>query len=227
MATSNHPRVVQQDDAVKRPLRKDAVRNRQLLLDAARTVFAQRGLDARLDDVAEAAGVGVGTAYRHFANKYELAVLVLAREIDAMIELAERAAEMDDPWEAVTLFVTTAVEAQVGDRGLREVITGVHDEIRFVEVNARFNVALGTLVRRGREAGVLRSDVEPSDLGVASTMLCAVADLAGDHRPDLWRRYLPTVLLGLTDAVTPREPALSPTEFRDALDQQKRRSAAH
>ena len=66
-----------------RPLRKDAARNRALLLDAAREVFAERGLEASLDDIARHAGLGVGTAYRHFSNKYELAQAIFAEAIDA------------------------------------------------------------------------------------------------------------------------------------------------
>ena len=71
--------------AASRPLRKDAVRNRALLVAAAREVFAERGLDASLDDVAHRAGLGVGTAYRHFANKYELARAIFGEAIDEIV----------------------------------------------------------------------------------------------------------------------------------------------
>src|ERR671937_1450248 len=91
-----------------RPLRKDAARNRALLVQAAREVFAERGLEASLDDVAHHAGLGVGTAYRHFANKYELAQAILAESVDEVVELAERAATSDHPWAGSVAFVDRA-----------------------------------------------------------------------------------------------------------------------
>jgi AcrR family transcriptional regulator len=213
--------------AQTRPVRRDVARNRQLLLDAARQVFAERGLLASLDDVAQAAGVGVATAYRHFANKYELASMVLDQEIDRMIRLAEEVAEMADPWTGITVFVTASVEAQVGNRALRDVLTGVHDEVAFQEVNARFNQPLNRLVDRARDAGLVRPDVRASDLGMLTTMLCAAGDLAREDHPALWRRYLPTLLRGLTPEVPTDEPALSDAAFRDSLNAHKRLTAGN
>src|SRR5487761_263657 len=88
---------VAEDVAPARPLRKDAARNRELLIAAARDVFAQRGIEASLDDVARRAGLGVGTAYRHFANKYELLTALMAQTIDEIVEQAEYAATLEDP----------------------------------------------------------------------------------------------------------------------------------
>ena len=81
------------EDASSRPLRKDAARNRALLVAAAREVFASRGLDATLDDVARHANVGVGTAYRHFANKYELAGAILDQVMDEVVADAQSCLE--------------------------------------------------------------------------------------------------------------------------------------
>lgn len=86
--------------AASRSLRKDAARNRAALLEAARAVFADRGLDASLDDIAHHAGVGVGTAYRHFANRYELAGAILREAVEEIVGLAHDCVEIDDPWEA-------------------------------------------------------------------------------------------------------------------------------
>lgn len=113
--------------AASRPLRKDAARNRALLVQAGREVFAERGLEASLDDVARHAGLGVGTAYRHFANKYELAQAIFTEAIETIIAKAEEAAELDDPWRGLVMFFECAAEAQATDRGLREVLMGFHD----------------------------------------------------------------------------------------------------
>ena len=104
-------------------MRKDAARNRGLLIDAAREVFAQRGLEASLDDVAHRAGLGVGTAYRHFANKYELAGAILQHAVDEIVAHAEHALTVEDPWQALVgvnlwaLTVTIIVENFTGAIG--------------------------------------------------------------------------------------------------------------
>ena len=68
-------------------------------------MFAERGLDASLDDIAHAAGVGVGTAYRHFANKYELAGAIMREGVDEMVAIAEECAAADDPWDGLVRFL--------------------------------------------------------------------------------------------------------------------------
>src|SRR3954466_6318603 len=84
-----------------RPLRADAERNRQRLIDAARELFAERGLDATLDDIAQRAGVGVGTAYRRFADKDELIDALFEQELAGIVEIADAAAAHEDPWEGL------------------------------------------------------------------------------------------------------------------------------
>ena len=109
-----------------RPLRKDAARNRALLLSAAQEVFAERGLDATLDDIAHRAGVGVGTAYRHFANKQELANALFAEHIEQMVRDAEAALLIEDPWQAIVSYFEGASQAQAHDRGLHQMLIGVY-----------------------------------------------------------------------------------------------------
>ncbi len=92
-------------------VRKDVVRNRMKLVEAARHVFAERGFGATLDDVAHHAGVGVGTAYRHFPNKRALAAEVLADATEAIALDARAALEIEDPWEALVAFFVLSVAA--------------------------------------------------------------------------------------------------------------------
>jgi AcrR family transcriptional regulator len=213
------------EEPTARPLRKDAARNRELLIAAAREVFAERGLEASLDDVAKHAGLGVGTAYRHFANKYELAEAILAEAIDRMVALAQRAAAADDPWDGIVMFLESTAEAQTTDRGLREVLMGIHNPERMEQVSDRFSEPLRTLIDRGKRAGVLGSGVEATDLGIVLLMLSTVADVTADSNPDLWRRYLPMLLDGLrSDAPSPVR-ALSERELRAALGAHKQRLA--
>lgn len=206
-----------------RPLRKDAARNRELLIRSAREVFAERGLEASLDDVAHHAGLGVGTAYRHFANKHELAKAIFAEDVDKFVVLAEEAAALDDPWTALRRFLEGAAEAQTADRGLREVLMGVLDPEQMDAVNERVSVPLRDMVARAKKSGALRRDVETSDFGVVVLMLCTVADATADVAPGLWRRYLPMLLNGLRPGARLPAAPLSDDDFRTAITTHKRR----
>src|SRR5690349_24529453 len=88
-----------------RPLRADAERNRARILAAAAEVFADRGLDASLDDIAAAAGVGVGTVYRRFPDKDALIDALFEVKIDRARALATEALEFEDPWEGFVFFI--------------------------------------------------------------------------------------------------------------------------
>jgi AcrR family transcriptional regulator len=204
--------------ATSRPLRKDAARNRELLIQAAREVFARRGLEASLDDVAHHAGLGVGTAYRHFANKYELASALMQQRIDTIVSTAEQALLVDDPWEGLVGFLEATLAAQTADRGLREVLMGGIDPQKMEQVHDRLTGPLNQLMHRAQQAGAIRADADPTDVGLINGMLCAVADMAGDSSPQLWRRYLTLCLDGLRPGGTPfPTPALSDREFRNAM----------
>ena len=205
-----------------RPLRKDAARNRELLIEAAREVFARRGLEASLDDVAARAGLGVGTAYRHFANKYELASALMQQTIDAMVLSVEQALLVDDPWQGVVDFLESAMQAQAVDRGLREVLMGIHDPEKMEQIHDRLSGPVAELLHRAQAAGAVRADAEMTDIGFIMGMLGAVVDMAGETDPDLWRRYLILLLNGLRpggEQLVP--PALSERAFRTAMAQHK------
>lgn len=208
-----------------RPLRKDAARNRALLVEAAREVFAERGLEASLDDVAHHAGLGVGTAYRHFANKYELAQAIFAEAVDQVIGLAERGAEAADAWSGIVTFLEGTAEMQTADRGLREVLMGVHDSAKMEQVHDRLTDPMRTMVERAKGAGQLRPDVEVTDLGIVLLMLCTVADVTADAAPDLWRRYLPMLLDGLRAGTDLPVPPVPEDVLRKAMDTHKQRLA--
>ena len=133
--------------------RKDASRNRALLVDAAREVFAERGLGATLDDIAERAGVGTGTAYRHFRNKQEIAAEVLADATQQIVTDAEDALAIKDPWQAIVTFFETTAERQAADRGLYQTLAGqgsVDDKIRIWPQIVTAVTGLFTAPRRRR-----------------------------------------------------------------------------
>jgi AcrR family transcriptional regulator len=205
------------DDTVStsRPQRKDAARNHALLLDAARVVFAERGLDASLDDIARQAGLGVGTAYRHFANKQEVAGALFTQAIEHVVMVAQQAVEIEDPWAGLTFFFESVAANQADDRGLRQVMIGTYvlDELK--RVREQLTAPIEALFRRAKDAGMLRADADPTDTGIIFSMLSAVCDMsAAGAAPQLWRRYLAIMLDGLRPTGSPLPvPALTEAEF--------------
>jgi AcrR family transcriptional regulator len=181
-----------------RPLRADAARNRERILAAAAEVFAERGLDATLDDIAHHAGLGVGTVYRRFAGKEELIEALFEQAVHEVVVLAEKAEAMDDSWEGLVFFLERATEMQAQDLGLRDVIlhSGYGRERVAVARSSIVPVVTRLIVRAQRD-GHLRKDFVASDVPVIELMLSAVSVYTSTLAPDLWRRYLAIVLDGL------------------------------
>jgi AcrR family transcriptional regulator len=98
-------------------LRRDAQRNRDAIVAAARQLFCDQGLEAPLDEIARRAGVGIATLYRRFPSRVELLDAVLADTLQAHIEVAEQALAMDDPWEGFAFYLEETCRLQASDRG--------------------------------------------------------------------------------------------------------------
>jgi AcrR family transcriptional regulator len=192
--------------AEPRRLRADAARNRRRLIEAAEQVFATRGLDATLDDIARQAGVNVATAYRHFASKHELATAFLQHTLDRAAALARQAAADDDPWAGLTHFLGKAVELMSSNRGLADALTHGHDSEWFDDqLSDLITGPLRRLITRGQEAGAVRPDVDATDFAFILKMLGSLTDPAKSHSPELAGRYLSLVLAGLRPSETPLE----------------------
>jgi AcrR family transcriptional regulator len=176
-----------------------------------------------MDDVAHHAGVGVGTAYRHFANKYDLAGRIFENTVHDLLELAEQSLKAADPWEGLVTYLELTLEAQTHDRALREIITGIHDDDRDRQ-HGRLDAPFVTLVEHAKAEGAIRPEVRPSDVSLILVMLCTITDACVEQSPYLWRRYLPTLLDGLRPGGAPMPvTALSGEQLREALTPQKRR----
>jgi AcrR family transcriptional regulator len=177
-------------------LRRDAELNRRRIIAAAHEVFRERGMAATLNDVAAHAGVGVGTVYRRFANKEELADALFEDMIDSVAALAQEAAADPDAWHGLTTSLEKVCEVQAFDRGLREVMLGTgRGPGRQALVRERVAPAVDLSLARAKEQGMLRADVAGVDFPMIQLMVAAVTDHTG--QPDLWRRYLRLVLDGM------------------------------
>jgi AcrR family transcriptional regulator len=182
----------------ERPLRKDAERNRQRILDAARELFARDGLGVTLNDVAHHAGVGVGTVYRRFPEKEQLIEELFEQQVSELVGLMEEAAQDPDPWRGLTGFLRRNLELQSRDRAFREIISGTPESAqRLQQVRLRMFPLGAQLVQRAKDAGALRADFAPSDVPMMFLMLTAVLDAAREVEPELWRRYLEIFIQGL------------------------------
>jgi len=183
-----------------RGLRKDAERNRQRVLVAARELFAIRGLEATLNDVAHHAGVGVGTVYRRFATKEELLDAIFEDSIDQVVRLAETALQQEHSWDGFVWFVEHLCELMATDRGLREMAYSTAYGGYGVEcARLRLTPLTSKLVERARDDGYLRPDIEPSDMPIVGMLAGTVSEWAGHVEPELWRRYVALLLDGMRE----------------------------
>jgi AcrR family transcriptional regulator len=192
-----------------RHLRADAARNRQLLIEAAAEVFAARGLDATLDEIARHAGVNVATAYRNFSSKHELAREFLQRCIDQAVAIAEEAAAAPDPWQGLGQFLERSVDHVTSNRALVDLVTHAHGfphayhaEL-FDQLQERISRPLEGLLARGRQAGVVRADIAPDDFFPMLHMLTSFIAVGAPGIPDLPRRYTSLVLAALRPGGAP------------------------
>jgi AcrR family transcriptional regulator len=205
-----------------RGLRKDAERNRQRVLTAARELFAVKGMDATLNDVARHAGVGVGTVYRRFATKEELVEAIFESGIDEVVCLAEAALRQENSWDGFVWFVERKCQVTATDRGLREIVYGRSYGGHRVEcARERLTPLITELVRRARDDGYLRPDVEPTDTPVMGLLAGTVGEWAGRVDPELWRRYVGLLLEGMR-----YRPDQAPLAAR-ALDEDEMHAAMH
>jgi AcrR family transcriptional regulator len=185
-------------DAIDRPLRKDAEINRQRLLTAASELFAERGLDVTLNDIAHHAGVGVGTAYRRFANKDDVIDALFVQRLDEVAALAADAMEDPDAWRGLTTFLERSLRMQLEDRGLTELLNNPQvRQHRVNEVRDRIAPLVNAIVDRAKAQGVLRPDAEGTDAIFIQVALAAVMDSTRDVEPTLYRRYLTIFLDGM------------------------------
>ena len=202
------------DGAGDRPLRRDAERNRRRILAAAAEVLSERGLDATLDDVARAAGVGVGTVYRRFPDKESLIQELFRDRIDAMVRAAEQALTEPDPWQALVSYLDFAISLMAGNMGLRQLLMfSTYGKERIAYARDQMRPVVTKLVQRAQASGDLRPDVEGTDVKMIVFMLSSVAEYASASRPDLWRRYLALLIDGLRPArgTVSELPAPAPT----------------
>jgi len=181
-----------------RPLRQDAELNRERLLVAARELFATRGLDVTLNDIAHHAGVGVGTAYRRFANKEEVIDALFEEALQGVADVANQALASTDAWAGLVQFLEQSLNMQFGDRGLNQIMNNTAlGRDRVSEARDRIAPLIQQLVQRAKAEGVVRPDLEQSDLIFMQLGLSAIMESSRAIEPELYTRYLALFLDGI------------------------------
>jgi AcrR family transcriptional regulator len=193
--------------ASERPLRRDAERNRLRILQAAREVFADRGFDASLDQIAAHAGVGVGTVYRRFPDKDTLIDALFEDRIGEVAAAGQRALTASDPWQGLVDFLQQTNALLARDRGLKQALLsrGAH---RTEHAREKIVPIATELVARAQQAGTLRADLDPLDLPIIQLMVSAIAEFTREVSPELWQRALTIIIDGL--ATTRQTPTPLP-----------------
>lgn len=181
----------------RRPLRADARRNRDALLETAAAAFAESGTDTSLEDVARRAGVGIGTLYRHFPTRDALVEAVYRREVELVCDEAPALLRTSPPDVALREWMQRFVDYVAVKRGMSAALksaVGGNSEL-FEYTHARMMDAVTMLLDAAAAAGTIRPDVDARDLMRAISGICLVC--TDDVRQEQTRRMIALLMDGL------------------------------
>jgi len=149
-----------------RPMRADARRNYERLLAAGRSLLAERGSEASMEEIAKAADVGVGTLYRHFPRRIDLVEAVYREDVDGLVSLAEQLAGTAEPWDGLVQWLQAFVQYA---QSKRVFLTELHEAFEKnpgfkLDSREKIGTAAATVLSRAQQAGVARTDIDENDL---------------------------------------------------------------
>ena len=196
-------------EGAPRRLRADAQRNIDALLEAAKAVFGASGVDAPAKEIADLAGVGVGTLYRHFPLRSDLVTAVFRHEVDACADAAPALAAAHEPGEALAKWLQRYTEFFATKRGLAPALHSgdpAFDALPGYFLR-RFAPALGSLLDAAAAKGEIRADIGPEDLLYAVANLCLPV---ADEGPAYSRRMVALLVDGLRYGADRPGPLLTP-----------------
>lgn len=187
----------------RRALRADAERNRQRIIGAARAVFAERGLDVPMEDIARHAGVGVATLYRRFPTRDHLVAGAFECKMAAYADAADRALADPDPWAGFCGYIERVCAMQAEDRGFANVLTMTFPMAKQLQAERdRGYRAFAELARRAQAAGKLRADFVPEDLAMLLMANAGVAAGTVSAALGTWRRFTAYMIQAFSAAST-------------------------
>ena len=182
-------------EETERPLRADARRNRERILQSARAAFAESGADAQIDDVARHAGVGVGTVYRHFPTKQALLTELVRQTFRLFTGWAREALEAGgEPFALIEGLLRRIAETAAGDAGAQYALTSSAAQAARSEAQAEQDeliAVIAELIERARRAGTIRPGIEATDIAM---LICGVVSAMGPRPGFDWRRHVGLVI---------------------------------
>ena len=184
-----------EQDVAGRPMRADARRNYDLLVVAAREVFAHEGGGASMEAIARRAGVGVGTLYRHFPKRIDVVEAVYRTDVDNLVHVAEQVTAECEPWPAVVAFLEAFVTYAQGKRTFLNELREAFDKNPDLKhaMLERIEEAMELVISRAQDAEIVRKDVSGSDVMQLVGPMCTNATLTEEQS----RRLLAMILDGL------------------------------
>lgn len=182
-----------------RPLRADAERNRRRLLEAARELFRERGLEVGVGEIADRAGVGRGTVFRNFPTKEHLIAAILVEAINDLVQRGRELLDAPDPEQALFEYLGELVGRQQLERAVLEAVTDewlANPEIR--SAHAQLIEILDQLLARCQATGAVRADVGALDVLMLVKGVSQAAFAFAQVDPDIAERQLDLVRSALT-----------------------------
>lgn len=200
-------------------LRADAARNREAIVEAARAVFAEQGLEAPLDDIAKRAGTGNATLYRRFPTRSDLVAAVFAERMAEHVDAVEAGLADDDPWNGFASYIRAAAAMQARDRGIADLVTmNLSAAPEIEDLRARAYDGLVRLVARAHEAEVLRGDFTDQDVVLLQMANAGLVERAHGITAQASDRLIGLLLDGLrADAATPGPAAPTARQVMTAM----------
>ncbi len=179
--------------------RRDAVENRERILQAARELYAQVGVGVTLHDVVHQAGFGVGTAYRNFLNKEEVIDIVFGDKLLSLVGTGRRCLSDPDPWSGLTRFLEQSLQMQAADRGFSQVLNDpALGSERLDPARREIGELIVALVDRLNSDARLRPGIIGADVELLHGALAGLIDRARPASRTSYRKYLTIVLDGLS-----------------------------
>jgi AcrR family transcriptional regulator len=185
-----------------RPLRADALRNRRRILAAAEEVFAVRGPQASTEEVAQRAGVAIGTVFRHFPTKADLLRALLKQLLQELTDEAATLAEQGDPHTALLEFFSRLVERTAANRSVVGLLAQEGIDAPIAGAVGSLTDIVRQLLQRGQQVGAIRPDVQVDEVMALLVSACQGA-LHGGWSPELRRRTLAIMFAGLAAPGSP------------------------
>jgi len=200
-------------------LRADAARNRAAIVEAAREVFAEEGLDAPLDEIAHRAGTGNATLYRRFPSRVDLVSAVFAERMAEHLAAVQAGLADPDPWHGFASYVQTVAAMQSRDRGIADLVTmDVSSAPEVERLRSQAFDGLVRLVERARSTGVLRADFTTQDVVVLLMANAGLVERALGIKTQASARLVHVLLDGFRSTAATEGPgAPSPSRMRMAM----------